>query len=163
MDEANVKIWFNQTVEGVVWRKKSLWTIEVASVMNWTYGALILPRVSRLPRLQRVPKSAQSAQKCPKVLNNAQKVPRLPRLPESAQKCPNLPRDRKDSKTDWVTEWLTDRLTTWPSDHLTEGTNQASDWSESASNNLRWTLGGKGGKGGGRGGGHHKILIFCST
>ena len=34
MNEANVKIWFSQTVEGVVWRKKLLRKIEVASVMN---------------------------------------------------------------------------------------------------------------------------------
>ena len=75
-------------------------------------------------QIAQIAKSAQKCPKCPKVPKSAQKclimlkkVLRLPRLPESAQKCPecpNLPRDRKDSKTDWVTEWLTDHLTTWP-------------------------------------------------
>ena len=45
--------------------------------------------------------------------------------------------EKTESQKDWLTDGLPDHLTIWPSDHLTEWTKQASDWSVSASNELR--------------------------
>ena len=69
--------------EGVVWRKKLLCTIEVASVMNWTYGGSILVTFG-------VPKSAQSAPDSPdsqiaQIAESAQKGPECLKAINSAQ------------------------------------------------------------------------------
>ena len=65
MDEANVKIWFSQTVEGVVWRKKIIknnWSCLSHELNIWSIDFAQSAQIAQI---------AQSAEKCRKVPKSA--------------------------------------------------------------------------------------------